>query len=109
MVLTLLILCVGAMSADAPPLEGPKSGAQVVLADVHASSALPSQAWTITLDVGGKPPPRVARRTAAFPPPPTSIRGHAPARGSDADRPALRSGAFLLGLPATPANAPPRS
>lgn len=109
MVLTLLTLCVGALSLDAPRPDGPAGGAQLVLSDARAPSALPAPTWTIAIEVGGSPPPRVARRAAVAPPPQASVTGRAPARGSDADRPALRSGAFLLGLRAAPANAPPRS
>jgi hypothetical protein len=108
-VLALLGLCVGGLSVEAPSTAGPAGAAQLVLADAGAPSALPAPTWTVAIEVGGGPPPRVARRSAAAPPPPAAISGDAPARGSDADRPGLRSGAFLLGLLAAPANAPPRS
>jgi len=107
MVLVLLALCAGGLSVEAPSPEGPRGGAQLVLADRGYATALPAPTWTVAVEVGGSPPPRVARRAAVAPPPQAPIHGRAPARGSDADRPALRSGAFLLGLLAAPANAPP--
>lgn len=110
MVLTLLTLCVGALSLDAPPApNGTPGGAAVVQSDARMPSALPAPTWTVAIDAGGRPPPRVTRRTGDIPPPQPSLAAHAPAPGSYADGPRLRSGAFLLGLRAAPANAPPRS
>lgn len=111
MALTLAAVCVGALSYQASPTpEGPEGQDALVLPEAMLASALPAPAWSVTTVPGvGEPrADRAGRRIAlhrARLQPPVARVGEPAASGA----PPRTSGGALLGLPATPANAPPRA
>lgn len=110
MALTLVMVCVGALSYPAPSAHsGPDVGPSFALQDGGTAVVVPTSSWTVILSAGdASSPPRVRRSGGRAAPRPTS-----PAHGvrgpSTPEAEPVRSSGSLLGLDAAPANAPPHA
>jgi hypothetical protein len=111
MALTLVTVSVGALSYQASPNpQGPDGQDALVLPEAIFASALPAPAWSVN-SVPGVGEPRVDRagRRIALRQAKLYLPVARLAETAAPDVPPRTSGGALLGLPATPANAPPRA
>lgn len=112
MALTLVLVCVGALSFQAPPVTRDHGGDDgLVRAGVATASALPAPSWLLGIEVGDDlAGPRTRRTPGTRPTALAPLDGQVVTGPSDPGEPQRRAAGSLLGLFfGPPANAPPAS